>query len=1123
MLKLVFGRSGYGKTEYVFDQIKALAENGYDNILLITPEQYSLIAEKRLLSSLGESKMHCVDNSSFSRLSDTIKRIYGGDGLPLLSKGGKVILMAQAIDHVKDELMLFNKKLDSLNFVSSMIKIYDEMRSCNLSASEIYDLSRGIENDILLRKLTDISAIISSYESIINGKYIDGSDELSRLYTKLCDKRYFKGKKIFIDGFNGFVAQEYKLLELMIAEGEEVTVTLCSDYENTENTSSLFAYVNKSADIIKKIALKAGVKTDEIKLVKNYRSKTDALKRSEKYLFDENKTDFSGRFEQDSIFIYSAKNITDECDQVSRQIKALLRKGCKASDIAVITRDINKYRAEIASSFKKYGVPYFNDERQPVNTQPLVAMIKYLLRCVNHSFNADDVISLAKTGLVNMDSSDLNDFENYIYLWNISGAKLTKEFQNSTKGFVREISESDRKALEKINETREALVAPLLAFKNIAKTKNAVSICTGIYNTLIHFGADKRIKEYAQNLYNAGFYALAGEQSRIWDLVMEILNQMAVTVKSQITLKEFDHLFFLIIAAEDLGSLPAGINNVQFGQADRIRTDNPKAVFILGANEGEFPQRANDGGLLSENERRIMLRNDFKLYSYGEILDIQEKYFAYMACCCASEKLFVSFTGNNGKNASPSEIVTELTEIYPDIEISNCNDIADIDLIETEENAFELMSERYFYNDPFYSSLKKYFENSDRFETVKALAENEQELISDRKISTELFDYDMYVSASRVEDYYNCPYRYFCKFGLGARPRIRAEIDPMQRGTLIHYILEKILSTVGSRALSSMSEKKITDLVDKYIKAYFVNDMGNLTDVSKRFKYNYNRLSKLVYSVVIHLSKEFAKSDFEARAFEMSIDKDGEVKPEIITLDDGGTIQIRGSIDRVDTFEKDGETYVRVVDYKSGNKVFALSDILYGLNLQMFIYLFSLCSDEKARLTGTPAGVLYMHSARNIFNFDSKAKASEALESEENDSFKMKGVVLGDNDGEIAEAMEHALEGKYIPVKLGANGKLRGSLISLEELGAIHKKINALIKEMGDELHSGNIPRSPVKNKNHKNTCEYCDYYDVCANKKAIEFNQTEDLSDEDVKKILRKEPDDNATVDKTADECHNS
>ena len=1114
MLKLVFGKSGYGKTEYAFKAIKSLVEQGEENIVLLTPEQYSFVAERRLLNDLGEGGIMSVNYSSFNRMADTVIKEYSKSNLPILSKGAKTILMLRAIEQVKGDLKLFNKNLDALSFVNSMIRICDEMKSCNLKPDEIMSMSSGIENELLKQKMYDISVIMASYQRLIEDKYIDSADEVTILYNLICDKNYFSDKYVFIDGFRGFVAQEYKILELIIKESKGCVITLCTDNPDNNDSFSLFSYVNNSAKIIKKIADKAKVEYKELYLTKNYRANNIDIENVEKYIF----SDCSEKTNAENISLYSAKSITDECENAAREIRKLLRNGNRAGDIAIITRNLDTYKEELSSVFRKYEIPFYNDERQSINSQPLVLFIEYLLRCICYSFRSDDILSLAKTGLTQLSYEELNELENYVFLWNINGLKWTKEFSNSTKGFVSEISNSDQLALDKLNESRVKLIEPIVAFKNSIKGKSALEICKQIYFTLIKFNADKKIKEKAIELANLNKIDLADEQGRVWDLVMEILNEMPKALGDEpISIKDFSKIFSLVIKSEDLGNIPVGLDNIQFGQADRIRVDNPKFVFILGANEGVFPQAVSGGGLLSENERRILLDNDFKLYSYSEILNIQEQFFAYKACTSASDKLFVSYIGCGSQNGSPSEIVTSLENIF-NIKAKSIADIADIDLIETNQNAFELMSERFLYNNAFYSSLKEYFKDDDRFQKINDLITNTDLKIKDKGLATSLFNYNMYVSASRVEDYYNCAFRYFCKFGINAKPRKKAEIDPMQRGTLIHYVLEMILSSVGSKELSILSDSEIKALVDKYTHEYFVSQMGNADDLTIRFMYNYKRLSKLIYSVVKSLANEFSGCDFEAKAFELSIDNDGQVKPEILNLDDGGTIQIRGSIDRVDTFEKDGERFVRVVDYKSGNKDFSLSDIMSGLNLQMFIYLFNLCNDKNSALSGTPSGVLYMHAARNIFKFDSRSEAGENISKEEESSFKMKGIVLADEDGDIPRAMENELLGKHIPVKLKANGDLTGKLATLEQLGLINKKINQLVSQMGLELHFGNISHNPIKNSHHKTTCDYCDYKDVCANKRLIENRVGLELSDKEVFEELEKEFCKDATVDNTTE-----
>ncbi len=1117
MLKLVMGRSGYGKTEYVFKAVRDLAFGGEKNIILLTPEQYSLSAERRLLTDLGCEKMSYVLNGSFSRLSNDVKSIYGGDTLPILSKGGKAVLMLQAIEMSKDGLELFNKNLDSLNFVSSMLSIYDEMRSCNLSATEILDLSRPIENVTLNKKMKDISHIMGMYENLIAKRFLDPSDELTRLYDKIKDKGYFKDRYVFIDGFNGFVAQEYKILELIVAEAKEVTITLCCDRE-PENALSTFAYVKKSETIIRRIAEKAGIPVSEVYLESNMRSYSDSVRYIEKNIFanaGNKKVDNDG-----CVSVYKAKTINDECEEVAREIRKLLRAGYNASQIAVIARDIDKYRDELGFVFNKYEIPFFNDERQPIKSQPLVMFIEYLFRCINFSLKSNDIISLAKTGLTPLSDEEINELENYIYLWNINGSKWTKPFENSTRGFVDKIDEKDRLALENINKSREALTEPILRFRRSVKGKTAKDICAELYYTLIRFGADKRIKESAVFLSESGHISLAQMQGRVWDSVMEILDLIPRILGDEpINLKSFSKLFSVIIANEDLGMLPTGIDNVQFGQADRIRTDNPKAVFVLGANEDEFPQAITTGGLLTESDRRVLLENDFKLYSYGEIMSQQEKYFAYMAVSCASDKLHISYIENASRSSSESEIVTSVTSLINGLNAYSYDDIADIDLVETYQNAFELMSREYEANTEFSSSLKKCFENDSRYKSICAIAENIQPEITDRSVSTKLFDYNMLVSASRIEDYFNCSFRYFCKFGLGARPLKKTELDALKRGTLIHYVLEMILSELGSKNLSQMEPKEIIAAVDKYIKQYFVVEMGNISDMGERFYYNYNRISNQIYNVVLHLALEFKNCDFEARAFELDIDSDGSVKPSVISLDDGGSVSIRGSIDRVDTFDKDGRRYVRVVDYKSGGKEFDLSDVMFGLNLQMFIYLFCLCGDKKAELSGVPAGVLYMHANQKVTPFSSKKEAEEKGRDNLEKSLKMMGLVIsGENDETIPNAMEHDIKGEFIPVVRDRRGNLIGSLASLEELGRIQRKVNDLISEMGENLHKGMISRNPVSNKNHKHTCDYCDYRDICSNQRLISERAVPDLKHEEIMKLLSEEYESDAGVDDTTE-----
>lgn len=1090
MLQLILGTAGAGKTEYVFSSIKALIDNGERDILLITPEQFSFIAERRLLTDLGEHRINFVENSSFSRLSNEISRKYGGDRLPVLSKGAKAVMMKKAIEAVQDELLLFKSNISHTSFINSVIKIYDEMKSCRVTSDDIIDAAGSVEKEILRQKLHDISIIMAAYDALISDKYYDSANELTRLYKRLTEHHYFEGRTVFIDGFSGFVAQEYKIIEVIIKQADAVYITFCSNSDINSDKFDLFSYVNMNIAILKQVARKANVIYKKpVFLNKNRRAQNDELRMVEKYSYNKIKKSFDTAPE--SVKLYSAKNISDECDHASAEISKLLRQGVNASEIAVVCRDLDKYRRELEFSFNKYNIPYFNDERQNISSQPLIMLVSFLLRVAVYSFRSEDIFSLLKTGLTALDEDSVSSLENYVYMWSISGSKWKSEFTQSTRGFVENMSDNDKKQLADINKSREYIVSKLNNFCSGVRGRSCIDICKAIYFTLIDFSADEKLKALAVNLDESGKSSLAKEQGRIWDLLMQILDKLAlVGGDEKINVKDFSKLFALMISNEDLGTIPGGLDNVQIGSADRMRCDNPMAVFIVGANEGEFPQSVSSAGLLSESDRIALINNDFKLYSYGETLNAQEKYFAYMAMCSCTQRLYVSYRGGANDGAE-SSIVTELRTIFPKLDTEYYKDEITFEKLESVDNAFEILASDFSRNSEITESLKAYFagreDYASRLSAVKALTDNKDIIIKDTKLATELFNENMYLSASKIEEYFKCAFRYFCKFGINAKPRTKAEMDPMQTGTVIHYVLERLITENGSKGLSDLSSVEIAACVNKYLEEFLNTKMGNSSEFTPRFKYQFMRLSKMLQSVAERLKEEFEQSDFEAKAFELKIGKGDEgepVKSKVISLPDGGSITIKGSIDRVDVYSENGTQYVRVVDYKSGNKKFQLSDILYGLNLQMFIYLFTLCQSDY-KLSGINAGVLYMHSARSILSLDRSAD-EKSLKSKEDTAFKMKGVVLNDENNEIAEHMEHNLNGKYIPVKYTKKDGISGNIVTLEELGRISRKIDSLISEMGINLHNGLIMQNPVDGKNHDKTCEYCDYKTVCMNRREI-------------------------------------
>lgn len=1128
MLQLILGRAGYGKTKKVLEYIISDVSNSDDEIFLITPEQFSFESEKMLINTIGEKNLYRVENTSFSRIGNEVRRIYGNDPYPILSQGSKAVLMKKAIDMVKDNLMLFNKSISKPSFVNSVIKIYDEMKSCRVSADDILKVGESTEKEILSKKLKDISSIMAAYDALIEDKYYDPSEELTRLYEKLLKADYFCNKTVYIDGFNGFVAQEYKIIEIILKQAKRVVITFCSDSCSNNDKYDLFSYVNSNIGILYEVAKKIGVKIEEpIMLEKPYRFSNDELRCVEKYAFSHiDVSEFPNT--NDNVKIYKASNISDECENTALEILKLFRKGVRASQIAVICRDYDKYRKELEFSFKKFGIPFFDDERQSVSSQPIIMFVNFLLRCVIYGFRSEDIFSLLKTGMTTLNDIKINQLENYVFMWSINGNKWKNEFFESTKGLVENITEYDKNEIENVEKTRKYVIDKLVKFNKAAKNQTCSGISKAVYYCIKDFKSDVKLKQLALDLQKNGKSALAQEQGRIWDLLMNVLDSLAVLGENEkITVSEYYNLFNLMVSSEDLGSLPTGIDNIQVGSSDRIRCNNPYAVFLLGCNEGVFPQSVSSAGLLSENDRIVLINNDFKLYSYGETLNAQEKYFAYMSACSATDKLYASYI-SGGDSSEKSLIITGIERCLPNVTTSSFNNELTLDKIESVDNAFDSLVSHYNDNSVLSQSLKHYFKSRDDYSgkvaAVESLINNENITISDTKTATQLFKKDMYLSASKVEDYYKCPFKYFCKFGLKALPRTKVELDPMQTGTVIHFVLEEILKSNPKDSFIRLNDKEISDMVDSALYKYLDNKITGKDSLSSRTKNQFLRLSKMLNFVVIRLRDEFLNSDFTPEAFELKIgndENDYDVKSVPINLNDGGSITIKGSIDRVDVYKENSKQYIRIVDYKSGTKNFNLSDILYGLNLQMFIYLFSLCNSNH-KLSGIGSGVLYMHSARSIHSLESGNVESikKQLETKNDKNFKMDGVFLDDNENHIIKHMERNINGsgRFVNVKTDKNSNYSGNVLTLEELGAVSRKINRLIVEMGESLHKGQINQNPIKCGSDNFACTYCEYADVCKNRKEIATKDVKKMKKFEFVDELYREEAENAKMDRTAE-----
>ena len=249
---------------------------------------------------------------------------------------------------------------------------------------------------------------------------------------------------------------------------------------------------------------------------------------------------------------------------------------------------------------------------------------------------------------------------------------------------------------------------------------------------------------------------------------------------------------------------------------------------------------------------------------------------------------------------------------------------------------------------------------------------------------------------------------------------------------------------------------------------------------------------------------ELKQSEFRPINFEFNINEKGIAN---LTGDNGIEIVIRGVIDRVDIYESNGEKYIRVIDYKTGKKIFSMSSLLYGINLQMLLYMFTITGSGGAYSDCNPAGVLYMPSGEIVCGRD--RDESDNMEEYLNKHYKMNGVVL--NDRAVLNAMEKDIQGIYIPAKLlkGDTGdgelllnKRSSSCLTSSQFKKLRQHTEKIIIDVCNELYSGNIDADPLVISGGS-PCDYCDYWSVCGNVPCEKYREADKNAEEKMLKII--------------------
>ncbi len=1072
-IRLIYGKSGTGKSEYILKEISKLIEKE-EKIYIITPEQFSFTLETKLLETVKQDSVINAEVLTFNRMAYRVKSEIGGVIKTDLSAYGKSMIIYDILDKNKKDLKLLGKSAKNIDIISRLIT---EIKTHSITIQDIENAIQK-EDDIYLKsKLQDILCIYIKFEKRIQDNYIDENDKLTILANQLTYTNMFKNTIIYIDEFVGFTPQEYKVMLKLLEVAKQINITICTDSliqsQNKEN--DIFYTNKKTVSKIIDLANSNGIQIENsIYLDKCYRFKNNELKHLEGNLYKTPYNRYTGQINNINLFL--SANSYSEIEHIAEEITQIVRdEGIRYKDISIITKNVENYAGLVKAIFDKYDIPVFIDKKKDLSQNTLIKYILAILEIFAKNWSFEAVINYIKLGFCDITDEEIFKIENYARHW---GIKYNKWYSRDWT-----IGEED---IKELNRIRKIIVQPLLDFKNkLENKKTVIQITKALYEFLIENGIKNKLKEKAEEIRT--------EYISSWNLLMEILDEIVLIFgEEQMNFDKYSQTIKIAFSENNLGTIPVSQDQIVVGDVNRSRSKKTKIAFIIGLNDGIFPSANREEGFINDNDRENLKEKGIVLAKTTKENIYEENFNIYKAFTTAEERLYLSYTStsNDGNALKPSTLIYKIKKIFPNLQ-EQSDIIEKQDIITNQKATFEKLlvklrekQDGKEINHIWNQIYKIYYENEQWRERLEKAIKAENYTNQPEKITKEnlqkMYGDTIFTSISRLEQYKKCPFSFYLKYGLNINEKDTFQIQNIDTGTFMHETIDTFFGKIQDEGINikEITEEQLERIVKEIIEEKLKLNKNYIFTSSAKFRTLTSRLTRVLIKSMKYIVESIQKSDFEIWGHEIEFGKVGGYPAIEIKLDDGKKVEITGKIDRVDVLKTNDGQYVRIIDYKSSVKDINLDEVMAGLQIQLLTYIDAVTKIEDFM----PAGVLYFNLIEPVIKAN-KNTTKQEIEEQIKKQFKMKGIIISDIN--IIRKMDKELEkgaSNLVPVYIDSKDNIseaKSSCASIEEFKQLQEYTIKTIKEISKEIFEGNISISPYY-KDKKTGCDYCNYKSIC-------------------------------------------
>ena len=1052
MLTLLLGRDWTANRQYILKQIAAGVCEEKRGIILLVPELISHDTERRLSEAAGNTASRFAQVLSFTSLGHRVADLVGNAAMECMDNGGRVVAMASAARQLTGRLKAYAAVETKPEFLTDLVNAVDEFKRCCISAQDLMAASKQTEGG-LSQKLEELSLIMSAYDALCAQGKKDPRDQMTWVLEQLEDMDYAANHVLYVDGFPDFTRQNFAVLEHFIRNCPQVVISLNCD--QVDSADPAFQKAGQTARQLLDCAVRAGVEVH-----------TEYVEEPRDALFPVRSALFRGSVPLvgENVTVYHADSVYLECQNVAEQILHLVRGGARYRDMVLVCTDMNTYKSVLELVFDKCGIPLYLSGTEDILRSGVISTVMYALDAALGGLEQRDVLRYLRSVMSPLDQDACDEMENHAVIWGVSGKGWTTEWKQHPDGLQGKWSAWADKRLERLNASRQLAITPLVQLREGFKNaKNLQQQVLALYDFLdqVHFG--EKLSGYADQLEAEGDPRQAQILNQLWEILLTALEQLHDVLGNTVWDNEsFSRLLSLLLSQYHVGTIPTVLDAVTAGPVSAMRCQQEKYLFLLGANEGNLPGYGGSVGVLTDQER-VTLRNIGVPLTGGSVDGLQAEFAEiYGVFCGAGEKIYASYSGDQ-----PSFVYRRLQNM------AGGESPALPCLGHVSVNRHSAGSYLARWKDPAAAAALDALDSYEdtllrcRYTLGTVQAGHVRQLYGER----------LNLSASQVDTHAQCRLSYFLKYGLRAQERKEATVDPAEFGTYVHAVLEQTARDVmAAGGFHQVSLEQTMEIAMAHSQIYCQAHFSQIT--SQRMEYLFLRNVGELQMVVEELWQELHAADYVPHRFELDFSDDGEMPA--ISIDNAAMdAALRGFVDRVDIWKREGSTYFRVVDYKTGKKDFDYCDVLNGVGLQMLLYLFALEDSGNQVLGDKPvsAGVQYFPARAPYVSTDGSMTEEEAAR-ERLKQWKRKGLLLGD---EVSlAAMDPSEKMDRLSCSRKKDGTLSGDIADREQLGMLKVYVRGWLEKMVNEIAAGLVDANPYTRGTSHNACTFCPYGEIC-------------------------------------------